>query len=155
MAVSTQDPVLAWRRVRNALHSFKPSTQLALMAFKSWLAQQGGNPDLQFSSFGALSASETVLITGGGTGKLFALVLKKAATATVTFSKLTDHASASSDAASDIRVPQNVASDEAVLLFAKGYALANGAVMQGNTTADGGASSGADAASGFALIGAA
>jgi hypothetical protein len=157
MAVSAQEPVLAWRRVSNALHSFKPSTQLVLMAFKSWLAQQGpsapGGPDLQFSPFDSLSDAETVLITAGGTGTLYALVLKKANTATVTFSKLTDHASTSSDAASDVRIPQNVAKDEAVVIWSKGYALANGATMQGNTTANGGTSSGSDAASGFALIG--
>lgn len=153
MAIATQDPVLAWRRVRNAVLSFKPSTQLLLMAFKSWLIQQGNNPDLQFVPFAALAATETVVADAACT--LYALVLRKANTATVTYSKLTDSATTSSDADSEVRIPQNVAKSEAVLIFNTGFALASGATMQGNTTPSGGTSSGANAADGFALIGAA
>lgn len=153
MSISVQDPVLAWRRVRNAVQSFKPSTQLVLQAIKSWLVQQGGNPDLQFVPFASLSDSETVIADAAH--KLYVLVLKKANTATATFSKYTDNATTSSDASSDLRILQNVAKSEVVLFANTGIAMANGGTMQGNTTAGGGTSSGADASSGFALIGAA
>lgn len=152
MAIALQDPVLAWRRVTNAVQSFKPSTQLLLKAAKSWLVQQGSNPDLQFVPFGLLDDTETIVADAAC--KLYALVLKKANTATATFSKATDSATTSSDASSELRIWQNVAKSEVVLFANTGIAFANGITMQGNTTAGGGTSSGANAASGFALIGA-
>ncbi len=151
MAVTTQDAVLAWRRVANALLSFKPSTQFQLEAFKHWLAQQGGNPDLKFMPFDTLSSTEVVVADAAC--KLYVLVLKKV-TATASYSKLTDNATTSSDDSSDLVVLQN-AIDETVLVWPKGLALANGATMQGNTTASGGTGSGANGAKGFALLGAA
>jgi hypothetical protein len=153
MAISTQDPVLAWRRVANAMHSLKPSTQLVLRAIKSWLVQQGSNPDLQFVPFDYLSASETVIADAAH--KVYVLVLQKHNTATATFSKYTDSATTSSDDSADLVIKQNVAKSEAVLFFNTGLAMANGGTMQGNTTASGGTSSGADAANGFVLLGAA
>jgi len=151
MSIAVQDPVLTWRRVANACHSFKPSTQLILKAVKSWLVQQGNNPDLLFVPFGSLDDTETVVAAEAH--KLYVLVLKKANTATATFSKYTDSATTSSDASSELRILQNVAKSEVVLFYNTGLALANGGTMQGNTTAGGGTTSGANAASGFALIG--
>lgn len=154
MSVTAQDPVLAWRRVANAIHSFRPSTQALLNGFASWLKQQGGNPDLKFMPFDTLAATETIVADAAC--KLYCLVLKKGTVATATFSKLTDSATTSSDDSADVVVLQNVANEETVLFWPKGLSLANGATMQGNTTASGGTASGATAgAKGFALLGAA
>lgn len=153
MAISTQDSVLAWRNIFNRCHSMKPSTQRVLQALKSFLAQQGNNPDLQVVGFDSLSASETVIADAAC--KLYAVVLKKAATATATYSKLTDHATTSSDDSSDFVILSNVSKSEHPLVFPQAVSFANGITMQGNTTASGGTTSGANACSGFAIIGAA
>lgn len=153
MSLSTQDPVIAWATLFRMLLSFKPSSQRAFKALKEYLAEQGGNPDLQVVGFGSLSATDLVIADAACT--LYAVVLKKAATATATFSKLTDSATASSDDSSDFVIKSNVSKGETVLVFPTGIAFANGIAMQGNTTASGGTSSGTDACTGICLLGAA
>ena len=154
MAVSTQASVLAWRRVANYVQGdFSSAAQLAIKGFKEWLLQQGGNPDLQFTPFDELSSTDVVLIASGGAGKLYLVVLVKDTT-TATFTKFTDHASASSDTAADI-VVKNAEVGVQVICFPEGLALASGLVAQGNTTADGGTGSGSDGCKGFVLVGAA
>lgn len=150
MALSTQDPVLAWRRVANAILSMSPAVQAQMAALKSWLTQQGGNPDLQFVPFDKLTSTETVIADAAC--KLYAICTSKA-TATATFTKATDSATTSSDTAAEVVMKEAGASSSNALIYPQGLAMANGITMQGNTTADGGTGSGADGASGFVLLG--
>ena len=148
-AIATVDPVLAWRQIANMLHSFTPDSQAAMKALKSYLVQHGGNPKLQVIAFDELSDTDVVI--ADASSKLFALVLKKDST-TATFTKATNHASASSDTAADI-VVKTAHVGEVVLTFPKGEPFATGITMQGNTTADGGTGSASNGCKGFAVIG--
>jgi hypothetical protein len=158
MAIATVDPVLAWRQVLN-LCSLKSNTSLfvgvgvkrQLEALKSYLIQQGGNPDLLVVPFDKLSSTEVVIAAEAC--KLYALALYKD-TSTATFTKATDSATTSSDAASELRIWQPTANKSTLLTYPGGLAFANGITMQGNTTADGGTGSALNGASGFAIIGA-
>jgi hypothetical protein len=149
--ISVQDPVLAWRRIANYMHSFSPDSQAILKALKSYLVQHGSNPDLEVVPFDELSDTDVVIADAAS--KLFAIVLKKDTT-TATFTKATNHASASSDTAADI-VIKSATVGEHVLVYPRGEAFATGITMQGNTTADAGTGSGTNGCKGFAIIGAA
>lgn len=160
MALATQDFQLAWRRVGNFANGgsttnpgLKSAVVQILQSLKSFLATQGSPvlPDLQVVAFDELSSSEVVICSDPC--KLYAIVLIKD-TATATFSKLTDHTSASSDADADIVVSQNAA-DQVALVYPSGRAFASGITSQGNTTASGGTGSASNGARGFAIIGAA
>jgi len=150
MSIAAQDPVLAWRRITNYTLSLKPQIQLLLQSLKTFLAQQGGNPDLEVVPFDNLSSTEVVIANAAC--KLYALVLNKV-TATATFTKATDSATTSSDASSEIRVWSTIAGNQHALIYPSGQPFANGITMQGNTTAGGGTGSGADGCEGFAIIG--
>lgn len=151
MAISVSDSINAWRKVGAAIHSMSPSVQLQMTALKSWLSQQLGNPDLQFVPFDRLSSTEVVIADAAC--KLYAIVARKI-TATATFTKATDSATASSDTAAEYVVKMAGAETFYALLFPNGMAMASGITMQGNTTADGGTGSGTDGATGFVLLGA-
>jgi hypothetical protein len=151
MSISVQASVLAWRRVSNYVQNADPEVQLQLKAFKEWLCQHKGNPDLEFIPFDELSDTDVVLADAAAT--LYCAVFIKD-TATATFSKLTDHDSASSDTAADV-VVKGAAIGAQVLTWGSGLALATGLTAQGNTTADGGTGSGTNGAKGFVLIAAA
>lgn len=151
MALSTQVAPLAKRRAGNWISGFsKPYLQLAYQQLFSWFAQFAGSPDLQIVEFAALSSTEVVI--ADAPCKLHALFLMKA-TATATYTKLTDNATTSSDTAADIVLKMAGAGNETLLVYPQGLALANGATMQGNTTADAGTGSAADGANGFAVVG--
>jgi hypothetical protein len=151
MALSTQNIVLAKRRALNNQAGVTPGAQAALKALFQYLAQHKGNPDLQVKEFALLDDTERVIADVAC--RLYALVFYKA-TATATFSKATDSATTASDAASELRFWQNAIGYQ-VVTWPDGLAFANGITMQGNTTANGGTSSGANAALGFAILGAA
>jgi hypothetical protein len=151
MALSTQDPVLAWRRINNSWLNLRPFISFTLLSLKRWLAQQGGNPNLQIVPFGLLSDAETVIADVAC--KLYGLVLVKQGAATATFSKCTDSATTSSDASSELRFWSNAVGQEDAFTWPAGLAFANGITMQGNTTANGGTTSGANACVGFAIVG--
>jgi hypothetical protein len=157
-AIAPQDFQLAWRRVGNfanggstANPGLKSFVVQGLQALKSFLATQGSPvlPDLQVVPFDELSDSEVVI--AGAACKLYALVLIKD-TATATFSKLTDHATTSSDADADLVISQNAA-DQLLLVYPSGRAFANGITAQGNTAASTGTGSASNGAKGFAIIG--
>ena len=153
MAISTQDGILAWRRIINQCFVAKPFVRFTLLALKQWLAQHGGNPDLQVVAFGLLDDTEKIIADAAC--KLYALVLYKQGAATATFSKATDSATTSSDASSELRFWSNAVGQQQVFTWPSGLSFANGITMQGNTTANGGTTSGANACTGFAVIGAA
>lgn len=154
MAISTQAGVKAWRRVFNwagGQSDFPAVIALQLKAFKSFLSQQGGLPDLEFVPFAALSSTDVVIADAAC--KVYAIVTTKA-TATASWFKLTDHATTGSDTAPEIGTKHAYIGTQ-IQLFPKGLAMANGVTLQGVTTADGGTGSSTDGMSGFVLIGAA
>jgi len=151
MAITTQDPILAWQRIANSVRNLKPYIQSELNAVKSYLVQQGGNPKLLVVPFSILSDSETVI--SDVACKLYGVVLVKQGAATATFSKLTDSATTSSDASSELRFWSNAVGQEQIATWAQGLPFASGITMQGNTTANGGTTSGANACLGFCIIG--
>lgn len=150
MALSTQASVLAKRTAGNQY--VRPATQGFLKWFWSYIAQFGGSPLLQVVPFSTLGATETVIADVAC--RLYALVLQKA-TATLSYTKLTDSATTSSDADSEYRIAQVGAGAEISLMFPYGQPFANGITMQGNTLPSTGVSSGANGGNGFAIIGAA
>lgn len=152
MAISTQDGILAWRSVWGLTNSTKPFVKFILRALYTWLAQHGGNPDLQVVRFGLLSDAETIIADAAC--KLYGLVLIKQGAATATFSKATDSATTSSDASSELRFWSNAVGQQQAFVWPQGLPFANGITMQGNTTANGGTTSGANACLGYAVIGA-
>lgn len=133
----------------------RPGVDVILRELFSFLAQHRNSPDLQFVPFAALSDSETVI--ADAPCKAYALFTSVLSTSdAATFVKMTDHATTSSDAASEFRFKiGGVGAEEEVFVWPRGKAFANGITMQGNTTANGGtASDAADGASGFAIVGA-
>lgn len=149
MALSTQDIVLAKRRFSHAVAQ-DAATRLQMTAFFSWLAQQGGRPDLQVVEFAALTNTDVVMADAAC--KLYVLVLHKA-TATATFFKATDHATTcSTDGTQDISL-RLAAIARTILTFPVGKAFANGITCQGNTTGTGSTGSAANGADGVFLIG--
>lgn len=88
MALATQSANLVWQKVSKALAGASPAAQDAFKALKVTLANQEGNPDLQFLAWtesGALAASGTGSMassTGGvagiaGSGTLYGVWAKK------------------------------------------------------------------------------
>lgn len=155
MALSTQDALIALRRVSNQVTGYKPHVRWILDQLRHQIGTMTGGaiPDLQVVAFGLLSDAETVIADVAC--KLYGVVLVKQGAATATFSKLTDSATTSSDAASELRFWSNAVSQQQAFLYPEGLPFANGITMQGNTTANGGTTSGANACLGFCVIGAA
>lgn len=154
MAIAPVTSINAWQRIANYARNNKPYVQFVADALKRWLTQQGGNPDLQVVPFGPLSAAETVI--ADAPCRLYALFLSKQGDGTPTFTKLTNSDTASSDAASQLRFWSNAIGQTDLFVWPHGLEFTgvdSGITMQGNTTADGGTTSGANACLGFAVIG--
>lgn len=151
MATNLQDIVLARRRFYNAVAIDTP-TRLMATAFFSWLAQQGGHPDLQVVEFDYLTGSDTVIMNAACS--LYAIVLKKATT-TAAYFKGSDSASASSSTAPEVELRQNSIKTD-LMLFPRKLPMANGFTVSSDTTSDGNTGSSAgDGAAGVVLLGAA
>jgi hypothetical protein len=98
MALTLEEAGLTKRRAFNVDMSHESNRKLK--ALFETLSQIRGNPKLQLVAFAELTDTETIVADVAA--KLYALFLKKD-TATATFSKVTDHATTSSDAASELR----------------------------------------------------
>ena len=144
--------VLQFSGVDAGVNSVSPEVQVQISTFFQTLGQLKGNPDLAIVPFDEASSTE-IVIGDAAAGKLYAIYLRKD-TATSSFFKLTDHASASSDTAADFVINSARIGDQ-FISWPSGWAFANGLVAQGNTTADAGTGSGTDGPKGFAIIGAA
>jgi hypothetical protein len=150
MALATLQTILETKR-KALSFTVTPEVQRQIKTFFETMGQLKKNPNLVLIPFDELSSTEVVISDSACT--LYAVLYKKD-TATATFSKMTDHASASSDTAAEF-VTKQAAIGDTFLSFPSGVALASGLVMQGNTTADGGTGSSSDGAKGFAIVGAA
>jgi uncharacterized protein YuzB (UPF0349 family) len=155
MALPTLVSTLNAKRRALNFPNISPEVQRQLKTFFETLGQLKGNPDLAIVEFDELSDTDVVIADAAC--KLYGLYLQKDSS-TATFTKLTDDASTSSDTAADF-VLKSPATGAAALptdrfvAFPSGFALANGATMQGNTTADAGTGSASNGEKGFAIIG--
>jgi hypothetical protein len=133
----------------------RPHVQAMLKAFFSYHEQHKRSPDLQFVPFVALSDSETIIADAAC--RIYVTFMSVPSTSdAVTYVKQTDHATASSDAASENRFEfGGSGAQQDVVIWPNGQPMGTGVTMQGNTTANGGtASDAADGCSGFVIVGA-
>ena len=151
MALSLESANLVRQRV--LAETRKPKTQAQLKALFSYLAQHKGSPNLQFVTFAALQATDTVIADAAC--KVYAIYTKKPSASTVTsFFKLTDHASTGSGTAETLKFPM-LTNSEDLVQFPDGLAMAAGVTLLAHTTSDGTtASAAADRADGWVIVGA-
>ena len=157
MALSLEDGNLVWQKVKIALANANPAIQCAFAELKKWLAQQKGNPTLQFKQF-----TEADCDAAGGTAildaahKLYAIYIKKENSATDNFFWAYDDAT-NDGTAGDARVslPLLVANDESFYINPKGLDMAAGLVVTQYATDALGAVDGSNGGDGFVIVGAA
>lgn len=149
MAIATQAAVLAWQRASH--FPSDPGVQFQLETLKSYLAAQGGNPDLQVVEFDHLTGTDVVIADAAC--KVYAIVLVKTTATAATF-KGTDNATTGSATAGNVTLTQN-SIGEAAQTFPSGLPMANGLTLISNTTASGSTTSAAgDGAKGLVILGA-
>lgn len=151
MALSLEAPNAVRQRALAEIR--KPKTQAVLKALFSYLAQHKGAPQLQFVSFAALAGTDVVIADAAC--KVYAIFTKKPAASTVAaLFKLTDHATTGSGTAETVKFPMYTNAEDCVVFF-DGLAMANGVTLLSHTTSDGTtATSAADRADGFVVVGA-
>ena len=164
MALTLEDSNLAWQRVKIALASeptgagsFTPPPAIdAFRSLKTYLATALGNPTLQFVAIDALDvddASGKVLADAACT--LYAVFLKKQATATDVYLHILDDATDDTGVATDTRVMLAMLETEesAFAIYPNGVAMGTGVVAKAYTTAAGSTdSASADTPNGFIII---
>jgi len=153
-ALTVESPVQTWQRVDTALASATPAAQAMFRAFKSWLMQQKNEVHLQMIKIADLTNDVNDL---DGALRIYAIYLKKQATATDAFWRLFDDAT-NSGTTTDLKIvlPVLEASKEAMAFFPDGVPIADGIVETSQTTGDGTTdTTTGDGPNGFMLVGAA
>jgi hypothetical protein len=154
MSEPTTDQIalLAKRRVENWVNGFGGGfARLMIDRWWSWVSQFLFSPDLSVGEFGPLTTTNVVITAVACT---LYLIWITAPTATAGWFKATDNATTcTTSGAQDISV-KHAAIGEIILAWSKGFSLANGLTLQGNTTATGStAPATADQVSGFVIFG--
>lgn len=152
-ALTTEAPVLTWRRVEQVLANATPGAQAMFRSFQSFLMQQRGAVNLQFIAINDLTDDVNDL---DGAVRVYAIYLKKQATATDAFYRLFNDAT-NSGTASDVFVtlPLLESGKEAILFFPDGVPFSDGLVHTSQTDGDGTTdSTTGDGPNGFMLVGA-
>lgn len=156
MALSLEDGNKVWQKVTMALTNANPAYQGAFAALKTFLAQQKGNPNLQFVPFTEVQADDA-----DGTGvvdaacKVYGVYVKKESAATNNYFKLYDSATVDTTAGEQIiAIPLLFLTEEAMELHVDGLTMANGVTVTQHTTSIG-VTDGSDGGNGFIIIGAA
>jgi hypothetical protein len=157
MALSLVDGNLAWQNVKIALMNAHPAAQNAFAELKKYLAQQKGNPQLQYKAFSEAdcdAAGGTAILDAANT--LYGVYVKKENSATDNFFWVYDDATNDGTAA-DARVCLSllVANQEAFAVYPQGLAMAAGVVVTQYATDALGAVDGSNGGGGFVLVGAA
>ena len=148
---------LVKQKTRIALEGANPEIQRQFSAFWNHMATHKGNPDLTITVFSDMTVDAAV---EAAACKLYAIYVKKGATATDAFYNVFDDATDDSTAADAmISLGLTTASEEAVYFQPKGRVMAAG-VVHGSYTALIGynattASTSGDGPSGFVITGAA
>lgn len=160
MALALEGANLVRQRVEKALASASPLTQDAFKAFLDYMAQDKGNPDLQFVPFLSTSVDDA----GGhdlgidAAHRFYAIWGKKAATATDVYLYVFDDATNDAGAGTDGRANLVFleASKEAFAIYNSGLPMVDGIVIKAYTDFDGTAdSTDTDCPDGFVILGAA
>lgn len=140
MALSTQSANIV--RQKTYMINRNPGIFYALKALFLHLAANKGNPDLQIVNVdGGATASDggntAAQVAANAACTLYAVYLKKTGS-TATWFKATDNASTpTTNGGADISLVITTASDEVLLLFPTGHAMANGITYTEDTTATG------------------
>lgn len=149
MAISLEDIVKTKQRVRSVRVGFEVDLYLKVL-WQNLNARN--NPQLQYKAISDLGADA---IIADAACSIYAIYLKKQATATGCFFKAADHASSAGTTASDVVHELNAASQEVLFVYPGGYAQGTGFTVGSDTTADGNtASTAGDGPNGFVLLGA-
>ena len=158
MALSLQDGVQVWQKVKNALIGANPAHQNAFRVLREYLATQGGNPQLQFIPYTAAQATAnggTDLV--GAAATLYGWYGKGARTSgtTAAFEAIHDAADNSATTTTVVTSKLNLTGQSFAVIEPTGFALATGCTIS-SATAVGGAteSSAANADNGFVIVGA-
>jgi hypothetical protein len=161
MAVSVENANLVWQKVKIALMNSNPAAQAAFKGLKEYLAQQKGNPDLQFIPFGD---ANVVAATGyspvGAACTVYGVWFKKngtgTGTATDSWLTLANDTSNTTDATKFVALMTSIANQEVYATYPNGLAFGTDLTISGETSAqDGTESTAGDSGSGFVIIGAA
>jgi hypothetical protein len=154
VAISTENANLVWQKVKIALESLEANSfaRDAIAALKAYLSQVKRNPDLQFV---AISDLTDATVIADAASQVYAIYLKKQATATDAFAKFVNHASAGDGSDFLICLPLLESEDEAVLVFSKGMPFGTGIVATSSTTDVGTTdTTSGDGPNGFVILGA-
>lgn len=158
MALSTENSLLVWQKVKVAMEALEASEEAkaAFKALKARLSTIGGNKDLQFVPISDLSASDTVLADAACT--LYGVYFKKQATSTAAYAKLNDSATTcggANGAGMTDCFELNAASQELFNIFKSGRVQGSGLAACSQTAAAGDTdSTSGDGPNGFVIIGA-
>ena len=159
MALSLQSGNLVWQKVKMALENAEPAAQFAFKGLKEWMAQQKGNPDLQFVPFIATSIDDAGgQVLADAACRVYGVYGKKRATATDVYLVLLDDVTDDAGGATDARLSVAFleASETFTGMYPDGLSMAAGVVAKAYTDYDGVTdSTAADCPDGFVLVGAA
>lgn len=158
MALSLQDGVSVWQKVKNALVGANPATQNAFRVLREYLATQGGNPQLQFIPYTAAQVTtDTGFQAADVACTVYGVYGVGARTTGTTAAFFALHAAATNGATTTTIFTQRfkAVSQSFGAVFPLGLACET-ALTPSCATAVGGAteSAAADACNGFVLIGA-
>ena len=156
MALALEDGNLVWQKVKIALTNAHPAAQLAFAGLKTWLAQQKGNPQLEFYAF-----SEVQCDDADGTGrvdaahKIYGVYVKKENEGTDNYFKIFDNATVDTTTTDQrIAIPLFLANQTAFEIYPDGFPMAVGATVTQHTTSEG-STDGSNGGDGFLIVGAA
>jgi hypothetical protein len=158
MAIALQDGVLVWQKVAKALAGANPGVSQPFREFKTYIATQLGNPQLQFVPFTA----EQIVTNGGyspdvDASTLYAVYAKGRRTTGTTSAFFAVHAATDNSATTSTIMTSRFKAVGQVFAYLSPSGIAvETELTVSAATAVGGAteSSAADAADGFVLIGA-
>ncbi len=158
MALTVQDGVQVWQKVKQALAGANPANQAAFRVLREYLATQGGNPQLQFIPY---TAAQAVTDTGtslvGGACTLYGWYGHGARTTgtTASFQAIHDASTNGATTTTVDTVRLGIVGESFSVVHPTGRILATDAVISA-ATAVGGAteSAAADASNGFIIVGA-
>ena len=162
MALSLEDGGKVWQKVRKALTGANPAVQGQFKALKEYLAQQKGNPNLQFIAFSDADVTTATGYSpiGAVTSTLFGVYFAKTGTAgtgTATDSWLTiGNASTNTvDATKFVALMTSVAAQQVAAIYPNGLIFGTDVTISGETSAqDGTESTAGDSGNGFVILGA-
>jgi len=162
MALSLENANLVRQKVKIALTEASPAAQAAFEGLQRYLANQRGNPDLEFIAFSDADITTATGFSPIGVGcKVYGVYARKTGTSgtgTATDSWLTvgNAATNTVDATKFIALMCQADDDEVFAVYHKALNFATDLTISGETSAqDGTESTAGDSMNGFVIIGAA